>query len=389
MLATAALLALTACAGSSTPDPGEQTPEVSETTPEATHTDASPVESCVDEAFAALDADERLGQLLMIGFDTNAPLSSLDGYVRAGVGSVIYLGGWEGMEKVRSASEHLQSLVSDDGVGLIIAADQEGGIVHQLRGDGFTRPPRAIDQASMSPVELTAAATGWGEEITASGVNINLAPVADTVPTEIGERNDPIGRWGRQFGSDPAVVAEYVPAFLRGMQAAGVEGVVKHFPGLGRVTGNTDFTAEGISDEEASVDDPYLEPFVAGMEADAAMVMMSSAFYPQIDPDHQALHSSAIVTDLLRDQLGWDGVVVTDDVNTAALAGISVGERASRFVAAGGDIVLNGNPGATTEMLDALRTRAAADDEFAEQVEAAVLRVLTLKDRMGLLPCVG
>lgn len=390
MLAAAALLTLTACGGagdSAAPEAGASSPTaaVSETTPEATHTE--PVESCVDQTFAALSADERLGQLLMIGFDTNAPLSALDEYVSAGVGSVIYLGGWEGMDKVRSTSEHLQSLVADDGVGLIIAADQEGGIVHQLRGDGFTRPPKALEQASMSPAELTAAATGWGEEIAAAGVNLNLAPVADTVPTEIGSRNEPIGQWGRQFGSDPEVVAEYVPAFLRGMQAAGVEGVVKHFPGLGRVTGNTDFTAEGIVDDVADVDDPFLEPFVAGMDAGAAMVMMSSAVYPNLDPDNQALFASAIVTDLLREQLGWEGVVITDDVNAAALAGIPAGDRAVQFLAAGGDIVLNGEPRATTEMLDAVRSLASSDAEFAAQVEAAVTRVLELKDRMGLLPC--
>ena len=98
--------------------------------------------------------------------DTNAPLESLDDQVTdSHVGNVIYLGGWEGFEKVRSTSEHLEGLVSEastGGVGLIIAADQEGGIVHQLRGEGFTRPPRALDQAQQSPADLTAAAAGWG-----------------------------------------------------------------------------------------------------------------------------------------------------------------------------------------------------------------------------------
>ncbi|KAB7743681.1 glycoside hydrolase family 3 protein [Nostocoides sp. F2B08] len=327
----------------------------------------------------------------MIGFDTNAPLESLDDEITDGhVGNVIYLGGWEGFDKVRSTSEHLEGLVSDastGGVGLIIAADQEGGIVHQLRGEGFTRPPRALDQAQQSPAELTEAAAGWGEEIASAGVNLNLAPVADTVPEEIGTANEPIGRWGRQFGSDPEVVGEYVAAFLDGMSQAGVEGIVKHFPGLGRVTGNTDFTAEGIEDTVATVEDPFLEPFVAGMDAGASMVMMSSALYPNIDPENQALYSSAVVTDLLRDRLGWDGVVITDDVNAAALSDIPAGERAVRFIGAGGDIVLNGDPNATGEMLDAIRAEMAADPAFAEQVEASVTRVLTLKDEMGLLPC--
>ena len=391
-----AALALTACGGS---DPA---PEESAATADATATAApttsaptteAPEQTCVTSAYEALSEDQRLGQLLMIGFDTNAPLESLDDEIAdAHVGNVIYLGGWEGFEKVRSTSEHLQGLVSDEstgGIGLIIAADQEGGIVHQLRGEGFTRPPRALDQAQQSPAELTAAAAGWGEEIASAGVNLNLAPVADTVPEEIGTANEPIGRWGRQYGSDPAVVGDYVAAFLDGMSQAGVEGIVKHFPGLGRVTGNTDFTAEGIEDSVATVEDPFLEPFVAGMDAGASMVMMSSALYPNIDPENQALYSSAVVTDLLRDRLGWDGVVITDDVNAAALSDLPAGERAVRFIAAGGDIVLNGDPNATDEMLDAVRAEMAADPAFAEQVEASVTRVLALKDEMGLLPCSG
>jgi beta-N-acetylhexosaminidase len=394
-LACVTALGVTACGGSDVTAPAETgataapTTEPAPTTSEPTT--GAPEQTCVTRAYEELTEDQRLGQLLMIGFDTNAPLESLDDEIaESHVGNVIYLGGWEGFEKVRSTSEHLEGLVSDEatgGIGLIIAADQEGGIVHQLRGDGFTQPPRALDQAQQSPAELTDAAAGWGEEIASAGVNLNLAPVADTVPEEIGRANEPIGRWGRQFGSDPTVVGEYVAAFLEGMSQAGVEGIVKHFPGLGRVTGNTDFTAEGIEDAVATVDDPFLDPFVAGMDAGASMVMMSSALYPNIDPDNQALYSSAVVTDLLRDRLGWDGVVITDDVNAAALADIPAGERAVRFIGAGGDIVLNGDPGATSEMLDAIRAEMAADPDFAEQVEASVTRVLTLKDEMGLLPC--
>lgn len=399
-LASLCALTLAACGGAGEEQP--PAPEASESTAGATHTESSssvPSEpttaapSCVDSVAANLTPQQRLGQLLMIGFDTNAPQYALDEYVQdAHVGNVIYLGGWEGFEKVRSTSAHLQSLVSPEStgdVGLIVAADQEGGIVHQLRGEGFTRPPAALEQAQNTPSELTSLAAQWGQQIRDAGVNVNLAPVADTVPADIGAANEPIGKWGRQFGSDPQVVSEYVAAFLDGMSQAEVIGIVKHFPGLGRVTGNTDFTAEGIEDRVATVDDPFLLPFQAGMEAGAGMVMMSSARYPNIDPDNQAVYSSAVITDLLRDRLGWDGVVITDDVNAAALAGIPAGERAVRFISAGGDIVLNGNPKASREMLEAIDAEIARDPQFAQQAEDSVQRVLALKDELGLLPCSG
>ncbi|MBM6402767.1 glycoside hydrolase family 3 protein [Phycicoccus sp. CSK15P-2] len=338
-----------------------------------------------------LDEDQRLGQLLMVGFDTNAALESLDDEVEEDhVGNVIYLGGWEGADKVTRTSEHLQGLVSDSatgGVGLLLAADQEGGEVHQLRGDGFTRPPSAREQARMSSGDLAKAATGWAEELAAAGVNVNLAPVTDTVPEELGRGNEPIGKYRRQYGSDPETVETASTAFIEGMLAGGVEPTVKHFPGIGRIRNNTDFSSTGITDDETTRDDPYLAPFAAGVEAGAGLVMVGSATYTEIDPDVPAMFSSTIVTDVLRGDLGFDGVVITDDLNAEAVASTPPAERAVKVVAAGGDIALTGDASVAADMLAALKEEAAADEEFAEKVDASVERVLALKDRMGLLPC--
>lgn len=366
-------------ASASSPSPAPSTPS------------PSPTPTCVESTFADLDQAQRIGQLLMVGFDTNAALDSLDDeIVSQHVGNVIYLGGWEGADKVSRTSEHLQGLVSDEatgGIGLMIAADQEGGEVHQLRGEGFTRPPTASDQAQMSSSALTKAATGWAEELAAVGVNVNLAPVTDTVPTSIGRANEPIGRWGRQYGSDPDTVEKASTAFIEGMLAGGVEATVKHFPGLGRIRNNTDFNSTGITDDETTADDPYLEPFRAGVEAGAGLVMVGSAYYTKLDPDVPAMFSKPIVTDLLREDLGFDGVVITDDVNAQSVRSVDPADRAVRVLEAGGDIVLTGDASVAGDMLAALSERAEEDEEFAETLDASVERVLTLKDRMGLLPC--
>ena len=342
------------------------------------------------ETLEGLTEEQRRGQLLMVGFDTNAPLDALDDVIEEShVGNVIYLGGWEGADKVTRTSEHLQGLVSPastGGVGLLVAADQEGGIVHQLRGEGFTRPPSATKQAAMEPEELTQAATSWAEELKAAGVNVNLAPVTDTVPEEIGRANAPIGKWGRQYGSTPEDVSRSATAFLEGMLAGGVEGTVKHFPGLGRIRNNTDFSSSGITDKVATTDDPFLQPFADGIRAGAGLVMMASARYPKLDADNPAMFSERIVTGLLREQMGYDGVVITDDVNAEALEDVPAGDRAVRVVAAGGDIVLTGAASDAGKMLAALEA-AEEDPEVAANVDAAVERVLTLKERMGLLPC--
>jgi beta-N-acetylhexosaminidase len=393
-LAAAGLAATLSACGASAPEAAPSTTAAStEPTPESPSPRPSvdPTKACVENTLAEMDEGQRLGQLLMVGFDTNAPQGALDELIGTEhVGNVIYLGGWEGAPKVSATSEHLQGLVSGKataGIGLMIAADQEGGEVHQLRGEGFTWPPSALEQGQMDPDALTEAATGWAEEIKAVGVNVNLAPVADTVPESLGRGNGPIGQWGRQYGYTPKTVERGSVAFLEGMLAGGVEPTVKHFPGIGRITNNTDFFDTGITDDQTGPDDPYLRPFQAGIDAGAGLVMVGSAYYSKLDPGVPAMFSEKIVTGLLREQMGFDGVVITDDVNAQAVRQTPPAQRAVAVLRAGGDIVLTGDASVATAMLDAVAAEAADDDEFADTVDAAVERVLRLKYRMGLLPC--
>lgn len=325
----------------------------------------------------------------MVGLTPTDSLGDAEARVARGeVGGIIYLGGWSGASAVKAAATGLQAAARAGGIRLLVAADQEGGQVQQLSGTGFTPIPPATEQGSMTPAALETEATGWARALAAVGVNVNLAPVADTVPASIGTANGPIGHWHREFGSTPQVVGPHAAAFVKGMHAGGIAATVKHFPGLGRITGNTDTTSAGITDSTATVDDPFLQSFADGIAAGADLVMVSSARYPNIDPDNQAVFSHAVVTDLLRGRLGFSGVVVTDDVGAAvAVSAVPVPDRAIRFVAAGGDIVLTARTGDVTPMVTALADRAADDPQFAATVDAALLRVLTLKTARGLTTC--
>jgi beta-N-acetylhexosaminidase len=331
---------------------------------------------------------QRAGQLLMVGLQPTGSSRALAAQVRKqGLGGVIYLGGWSnGATSMATISARLQAAAAD---GLLVAADQEGGQVQQLRGAGFTRIPSARTQAQSSTATESRNVEAWAGELKRAGVNVNLAPVSDTVPASLGSANQPIGRYRRDFSpSSPRTNAAYAAAFVRGTLAAGIAPTVKHFPGLGRITGNTDVTSNGITDRTTSPSDPYLAPFAAGIEAGAPLVMVSSAFYPKLDADNQAMFSKAIVTGLLREQMGFDGVVITDDVGAAkAVAAVPVGARATRFIAAGGDIVLTARATQAPVMLKAIATKRAASPAFAEQVDAAAARVLDLKVDLGLVKC--
>ena len=328
----------------------------------------------------------------MVGIQPGQAPGGLDAAIRdQHIGAAIYLGGWQGASVVTSTSSHVQAQAGSAATGglrLLIAADQEGGEVQQLKGPGFSPLPSALSQGRTSTAAITDHATTAGRELAAAGVNVNLAPVADTVPQSVGRDNAPIGRYSREFGNDPATVARGVSAAVAGLNAGGVAATVKHFPGLGRITGNTDVTATGITDATATTSDPYLEPFRAGIGAGAKLVMVSSAWYPKIDPDNQAMFSSAVVTGLLRGSLGYTGVVITDDVGAAkSVAAVPVGDRAVRFVAAGGDIVLTASAALAPMLATALTARTAEDPAFAQQVDAAVRRVVALKQQMGLAGC--
>lgn len=335
---------------------------------------------------------QRAGQLVWPALDASAGASGLDGTITAhALGGVFYLGGWSGSATVAAASRHVQGLagrVDGHRVGLFVAADQEGGAVQQLQGAGFSRIPSALTQGTMSRSALTKAATTWGRQLAAAGVNLDLAPVADTVPADLGTGNAPIGRWDRQFSSSPTHNARMVTAFIAGMHAGTVGTTVKHFPGLGRIRENTDVSATGITDTVTTTKDPYLAPFAAGIAAGTDVVMVSSAIYSRIDPSTNAVFSRPVVTSLLRRQLGYAGVVMSDDLGAAvSVSAVPVGQRATRFVAAGGDVVLTAKPSTVPAMTAALTQRYGTDTAFRAQVTASATRVVALKVSRGLATC--
>jgi len=258
--------------------------------------------------------------------------------------------------------------------------------VRVLRGTGFSTAPSALVQGGWSTATLRARAAGWGRELRAAGIDVNLAPVADTVPRRASARsNAPIGRFGRQYGYTPDVVAAHAVAFSQGMAQAGVVATAKHFPGLGRVIGNTDVTA-GVTDEMTTRHDPLLAPFAAAIRARTPFVMMSTAYYSRIDHRRPAVFSPVVIEGMLRQDLGFTGVVISDDLGSARqVARWSPGDRAVAFVRAGGDLVLTVDPATLPAMYRAVLARARTDAAFRARIEASARRVVKAKHDAGLL----
>lgn len=389
-LAACCLLALTACTGT-TPGDSSTTGGADQngTGSASAGTSTSSPPSCAQQTADGLTPEQKGAQLILVAMSSSTIGSTstqiTDGYA----GGVFLLGGWSSVTTTATAAEHIH-LLADGTTGIApwVTIDQEGGAVQQLEGPDIPAIPSALDQAELGAVDLRAQATLWGHQLKGAGIDINLAPVADVVPTEKGTKNAPIGYYARQYGATPDEVSGPMIAFMQGMQDAGITPTVKHFPGIGRIDGNTDKTAAGIADHQLTADDPLLQPFQDAIDEGAPIVMVSTAQYPNLDPANQAAFSPPIVTDLLREKMGFDGVVFSDDVGAAvSVSGIPVADRATRFIEAGGDVVLTAVADQAPTMHAAIVAKYAADTEFADQVDDAVDRVLALKEEQGLLVC--
>lgn len=346
-------------------------------------TDDSPHGKAV-RAVDAMTLDERIGQLVMAplpaGFD---PSTLRDLIVDQHVGSVLIIGNWNsGTTGVSAATSELQSYAPSNN-RLLMTTDQEGGSVQHLSGNGFDTMPSATDQGTMDTAQLRQSAATWGAQLKSAGINVDLAPVVGTVTVDRSS-NAPIGALNRDFGLDAAGNAKHAKAFIEGMSDSGVGSAVKHYPGLGSVTGNTDFTASGILDTTTTLDGPEISAFNSTLEASPSMVMMSLATYQAIDPNNPAVFSSTLVTGYLRGKIGFQGVVTSDSLSATALSGVQPSDLGVRLVEAGGDLACIGASSYVQPVLDGLNAKAAGDATFARKVQQSAIRVMTLKYEMGL-----
>jgi beta-N-acetylhexosaminidase len=343
---------------------------------------------------ARMGLPQRVGQLMMVGTPaTKVSTGARKAISQYHVGSVVLTGrSHAGVAATRRVTNELQSLVSATSTRrepLYVATDQEGGDVQVLQGSGFSRMPKAIDQGGLAASTLKARAKTWAGQLRQAGVNLNLAPVMGTVSASFAPKNKPIGFYGREYGHTPHQVAIKGTAFANGMRAAHLQVAIKHFPGLGRVRNNTD-TSSGVRDRVTGRHSTYLDPFKTGIKAGATFVMVSTAYYDKIDARHPAAFSPAIVTGLLRGDLGFGGVVISDDLGAAKqVSAYPPGQRAVDFVKAGGDMILTVKPSTVPAMTHALVARAQKLPGFKSKINKAALRVLEAKHQAGLDPRSG
>jgi beta-N-acetylhexosaminidase len=348
-------------------------------------------QTCARATLSSMRLQQQVGQLFVAGVGSTSPTSSQLATIRhRHLGGVILMGHNDiGVSATRKVTDLLQAQATrstTDGVKLWVSVDQEGGLVQVLNGPGFSSIPTALTQGTWPPSTLSSRATRWGGQLKAAGVNLDLAPVADTVPTRLGTANAPIGYYDREYGHHPKVVARHVTAVADGLRAAGVQPTAKHFPGLGRVRRNTD-TSAGVTDRTTTRHDSYLLPFRRAVDHHVPVVMVSLARYTRIDPTHLAAFSRVVMDGMLRQDLAFTGVIISDSMTATAVDSVPVGARAVRFLRAGGTVALAVDAPTTATMASAVLRHAESSAHFRSTVRRDALTVLKTKHRNGLLSC--
>ncbi len=346
-----ASLFLAACrASSGTGSPSATSPSASATPMPATPS-TSPTPTPSPTLTPGPSLETKVAGLLIVGFrgsrlDQVAWLQTA--LARTGLGGVILFdrdqetGGGRNIvspAQLTTLVDDLRAAAGDRWI--IVSVDQEGGVVTRLSpAHGF---PPAASEATIGAAGDVTRARSWGrgiaETLASVGIDLNFAPVVDL---NVNPKSPAIGALDRSFSADPDVVVEMATAEIEAHRAAGVRTTLKHFPGIGSSTTNTDF---GVADVTKTWTRRELEPFQRLIDAGTVdLIMAGHVVNGQLDPDHPASLSRAVVTDLLHGEMGWTGPVVTDDLQAAAIDdAFGFDEAVVLALEAGNDLLLFAN----------------------------------------------
>jgi beta-N-acetylhexosaminidase len=317
-----------------------------------------------------LTLEQQVGQLIVLSFSGTEPPEYVRRalHVRRAAGVILFGGNITSPAQVRELTRALRL----QGGRPLVAVDQEGGAVRRVPW----APPVASAPEQVAARNVRAEAEAAGRALRSVGINVSLAPVADvpSVPKS--------ALATRAFSRDPTVVSAAVKEAVSGWRDGGVATSAKHFPGLGGAPANTDRAVVTIRRSRGALEAVDLPPFQAAISTGVALVMVGHARYPALDRSRIASQSKPIVDELLRGELGFRGVVVTDSMEArASLATGGITQVSERAIRAGADLLLLTGKGSYRPVYEHLLAVARRSPAFRARVLESAARVLALKAR--------
>lgn len=330
-----------------------------------------------------LSPEEQLGQTLVAFVDVDSAELVRPAIEQGKLGGVLIQWGNYSLKETRRLVEKLQSWAahSPHGLPLLISMDYEGGTVYTPITLGFDYLPTNMMLAASQDEEKAAAlAYLAGQELRRAGVHINFSPVLDV---NSNPDNPIIGV--RSFGSDPQTVTKMGLAMINGFKAAGIMPVVKHFPGHGDTALDSHYGVPMVEADRATLNRVHLAPFAQAVKQGVPGVMTGHVLYPALDKKNVASFSKPILQDLLRKQLGFEGLIVTDSLDMkGATTFCTIAGCAARSLEAGADMILLGRYIKPLTLFTQI-WQEVEKKKLEKQVKTAAKRILQIKQDLGLL----
>ncbi|MCI8538636.1 MAG: beta-N-acetylhexosaminidase [Oscillospiraceae bacterium] len=344
-----------------------------------------PIESPdpMEELLARMTVEEKVGQLLIAGIEGGEPGPDAEAAistVQPG-GIILFRRNVQSVEQLTALTDQLKEMNRENPVPLFLCVDEEGGLVSRMPDELADLPDMYEFGQKGDPALTYAVGRVLADLCRNQGINMNFAPVLDVWSNP---GNTVIGR--RAFGPDPETVAAMGLPVMEGLRDYGVIPVVKHFPGHGDTLTDSHEDLPVVEKSLEELLELELKPFAAAIADGAEVVMAAHVLERGIDPDLPASLSPRVIDGLLRKELGFEGVVCTDDLTMAAVSGRwSMGEAAVLAVEAGCDLLLVCHGGDNlTQARQGLLDAVGSGRVSAERLDESVRRILTLKEAYGL-----
>ncbi|MET3658864.1 beta-N-acetylhexosaminidase [Sporosarcina psychrophila] len=339
--------------------------------------------SKVEETIDQMTLEEKVGQLLVIGVEGTSFSSEMDNLIRNyHVGGVIIMG-----RNVATTNEMLQLINGikkaneHNKIPLFLSVDEEGGRVSRLPV-GIPKLPTSAQIGKLNDESVSyRAGTYLAGVLNEFGYNMNFAPVLDV---NSNPRNPVIGN--RSFGSDPYQVAKLGISTMHGMMDNGIIPVVKHFPGHGDTVVDSHKALPKVETTLEALRNVELVPFQKAIEEGADAVMVAHILFPALDPDYPSSMSKAIITGLLRNEMKFEGVIITDDLTMGAIANdYTIPEAAVQSFIAGSDqLLVVRDYEVQLNTLNAFIKAIETGEITEERLNESVKRILTLKEKYSV-----
>ncbi|REB05154.1 beta-N-acetylhexosaminidase [Sporosarcina sp. BI001-red] len=341
------------------------------------------VETKEEKMLSAMTLDEKIGQLVIAGIDgtaiNKASEQLIEQYQIGGV--IFYANNVKTPEQTVQFVNSLKAANQTNLLPLFTSIDQEGGRVARLPKQVANLPTAAsIGKTNESDYAFNIGGM-LGKQLSQFGFNMNFAPVLDV---NSNPNNPVIG--DRSFSANPKVVSALGIQTMKGIEKQNVIPVVKHFPGHGDTSVDSHLELPKVNKTLKQLEQLELIPFKNAIEANADVVMVAHILLPQLDKTYPASMSAPIMTDLLRKQLGYNGLIMTDDMTMKAITNhYGIAQAAVQSVKAGSDVVLVAHdPAKTIAVIDALKSAVNSKEITEQRIDKSVMRIIKLKEKYQL-----